>query len=49
MNAKKNNMENNYRRKASLARWPPPAAFALTFGKNISFNDDRFDGVECKL
>ena len=28
---------------ASLARSPPPAAFALTFGKNISRNDDRFD------
>ena len=35
--------ENNYRRNASLARSPPPAAFALTFGKNISCNDDRFD------
>ena len=35
--------EKNYRRNASLARRPPPAAFALTFGKNISGNDDRFD------
>ena len=35
--------KNNYRRNASLARSPPPAAFALTFGKNISCNDDRFD------
>ena len=38
-------MKNNYRRKASLARRPPPAAFALTFGKNISGNenDDSYD------
>ena len=35
--------ENNYRWNASLVRSPPPAAFALTFGKNISRNDDRFD------
>ena len=37
--------ENNYRRNASLARRPPPAAFALTFGKNISGNgnDDSYD------
>ena len=37
--------EKNYRRNASLARRPPPAAFALTFGKNISGNEnnDNYD------
>ena len=38
-------MKNNYRRKASLARRPSPAAFALTFRKNISGNEnyDSYD------
>ena len=40
MEYKKNNMKNNYRRKASLARRPPPAAFALTFEKDISGNEN---------